>query len=112
MSAVDQTNISHALTNNYIDKQVIIRRGVLDAGYNVIPDPIIYADLRLNNFEITEDINSGSSTLEWFCSNHWSDFESKNGRISNSESQQKHFPNDLGFEFIGQSINDIKWGRA
>ncbi len=66
--------------------------------------------LRIENFNVEEDDNS--STVSISVASHWADFEKQKGRKTNTGSQKLHFPNDVGFDYASQAIQDIKWGRA
>ena len=57
-------------------------------------------------------INTDKGELSLICTSHLSDFSRIAGRRTNEGSQQRLFPNDRGFEFAGQTVQDIKWGRA
>ncbi len=112
LSGVNQANISIALTENFIDQKVLIYRGLFDSNSEIIVDPVLLYDGRIDAFSASEDIQSGSSTLSWTISSHWQDFEKVAGRRTNQNDQQVYYPNDKGFEFASEIINDIPWGRV
>ena len=109
LTAVNQTFISLFLNNNWINRQVIIRRAVLSDSGSIIGTFIIF-DGQITEFEVTEQDDSAEMTLS--VASHWADFERTNGRLTNNNSQQFHFSGDLGFQYSANSIRDIKWGKA
>ena len=57
-------------------------------------------------------LDTDKATISLICTSHFSDFSRIAGRRTNEGSQQRLFPSDRGFEFAGQTIQDIKWGRS
>lgn len=109
LSAVEQTYISIFLNNPYHGVRVRVWKAALDSADAVIGDPILTFDGRIESFE-TDDTDD-SSVISVTVSSHWSNFEMINGRKTNHNSQQIHFPGDMGFEFAADTVKDIKWGR-
>jgi hypothetical protein len=93
-----------------MNKQAFVYRGFLDSSQALISDPFLLFDGRIENFNIEEDDNS--STVSISVASHWADFEKQKGRKTNTGSQKLHFPNDVGFDYASQAIQDIKWGKA
>lgn len=75
------------------------------------PDPANIFSGRIDSFKVSENPRSGTSTLEWKASSHFADFDRVNGRFTNNESQQIHFPGDRFFEFAYRDPTQITWGR-
>jgi hypothetical protein len=50
--------------------------------------------------------------IELDIASHWSDFEKRSGRKTNSNSQGLHFTGDKGFDFAANIVKDLKWGRT
>lgn len=111
LSGVNQANVQSALTENFIERRAVIRRGFLDAGDQVIVDPIIIFDGRIDSWSLREDAAGGTSEITWQAASHWADFDRVYGRRTNNEDQQVWFPGDRGFEFAAQT-DDIRWGKA
>ena len=109
-SGADQTIISLFLNNNYMEKEAEIYKGFLDNNEQVIADPFLLFKGRIESFSIDESIEQSNANI--VLASHWSDFSKINGRKTNTNSQQLHFTNDLGFEFASQTVQDIKWGRS
>ena len=110
LSGVDQVYISAFLNNDYIDKSITFYKAVLDDSDTVIGSPIVVFDGLINGFEITD--SDTRSEIEINCASHFKDFEKENGRRTNTNSQQMHFPDDKGFDFAAKIVTDIRWGRS
>jgi hypothetical protein len=110
LSSVSQAFTSIFLTYPYIGKQVIIRRAFLDSTGSIIGEPVVIYDGRIDGFDMNE--SQTESTISVSVASHWSDFEKKAGRYTNTNSQELFFSGDKGFEFAALSVKDLKWGRA
>ena len=108
-TGADQTIISLFLNNSYMDKEAEIYAAFLDESQAVIADPFLMFSGRIESFAIEED--ETNSKLSVSIASHWSDFDKKKGRKTNTNSQQLFFSGDVGFDFSSQSVQDIKWGR-
>lgn len=111
LSGVNQGNVATALTENFIDRRIIIRRGFRDASDQIIIDPVSIFDGRIDSWSLREDVMAGTSTIAWQTASHWIDFDRIYGRRTNNEDQQGWFPGDKGFEFAAQA-DDLRWGKA
>ena len=111
LSALDTAVVSYFLDNDYIDKQVIVRKAVLGNDNQIIGDPILVFDGRLDQPTITEDFTSGTAVIQVKASSHWADFEKANGRHTNDAEQKQLFPGDTFFEKAAVVNKDVKWGR-
>ncbi len=110
LSGVEQSYVSILLSQNVINRQVLISRVVLNVTGGIIGDPILLYDGRINSFSVKDQ--SDTSTINLAVTSHWSDFEKRAGRRTNDASQQSFFPGDKFFEFASQSVKNIKWGRS
>ena len=110
ISSVSQAFTSIFLTYPYIGKQVIIRRAFLDSSGSIIGEPVIIYDGRIDGFDLNE--TETDSLISVSVASHWSDFEKKSGRYTNTNSQELFFTGDKGFEFAANTVKDLKWGRA
>ena len=110
LSSVSQEYVALLLSEQYIGNQVEISRVLLTDDHVIIGDPILLFDGSMQSFTITDGTNSSSIAL--IASSHWSDFDKKSGRRTNSNSQNLHFPNDRGMEFSSTAVQDVKWGKA
>jgi len=109
-TGADQAIISLLLNNPYMEKEAEIYKGFLNSSQQLISDPFLLFKGRIESFALEED--STSSTLSISIASHWSDFERIQGRKTNTNSQQIHFADDVGFEYASQTVTNIKWGRA
>jgi len=109
-SGADQTLISLFLNNDYMDKRAWVYRGFLDSDQNLIADPFLLFDGRIENMNIEEDTKS--SVVAISIASHWADFDKVKGRKTNTSSQKLYFSTDVGFDYASQTSKDIKWGKA
>tara|TARA_R100001377_G_scaffold8546_1_gene4466 strand:+ start:52 stop:606 length:555 start_codon:yes stop_codon:yes gene_type:complete len=109
LSGVNQTFIAILLSENYIDRGVVISRAILNSAGAIIGVPIPLYKGRIDGFAIKDD--KSTSQINLSTASHWSDFEKESGRRTNHNSQQIFFPGDKGFEFASSAVKDIKWGR-
>tara|TARA_R110002020_G_scaffold184477_8_gene381482 strand:- start:922 stop:2715 length:1794 start_codon:yes stop_codon:yes gene_type:complete len=110
LSGVDQQYTNLLLTENYVDRRVVIRKAFISSANALIPDPVIIFDGRMDNPVITEDTDTGLASIGVTVSNQFVDFEKTPGRYTNHENQQLHYPGDNGFIYASQIIKDIVWG--
>jgi hypothetical protein len=110
-TAVDYTTLGYVLNNEYIDRRVVIYRAVLDDNLSLDSTKVFqYFDGRIKDFNISE--SKDAATLSFNVGSQFADYEKLAGRRTNSDSQQRFFGNDVGFEFAPQIQTDIKWGRT
>tara|TARA_R100001509_G_scaffold165127_1_gene145277 strand:- start:1840 stop:2385 length:546 start_codon:yes stop_codon:yes gene_type:complete len=107
LSAVDSAFTSIILNNNVANDIVTIDIGLLNSTDALI-DTYNYDKGYIESFRI----DTKQATISLICTSHFSDFSRIAGRKTNEGSQQRLFPTDRGFEFAGQTVQDIKWGRA
>ena len=111
LSGVDQQYTNLFLTENYVDRRVVIRKAFIDTSNALIANPVTIFDGRLDSPVITEDADTGLATIAVVASNQFVDFEKTPGRYTNHENQQLHYPGDNGFIYASQIIKDIVWGQ-
>ena len=109
LSGVDQTYTTLFLTNAHVNKQVKFSKVLIDDDGTLIGQSILAFDGRITRFEIKETNRTSELTIE--VASHWADFEKTAGRLTNTNSQQRFFPNDLGFAYAANTIRDLRWGR-
>lgn len=110
LSGVGQAFTSTFLSNPYVGKQVIIYRAFLNDTGSIIGVPVVIYDGRIDGFDFNE--SQTDSTITVSVASHWSDFEKKAGRYTNTNSQELFFSGDKGFEFAANTVKDLKWGRT
>ena len=97
-TAVDLTTVALLMSNDFIDKRVVIYSVVMDADYewttNVVPSANAYMlfDGRISGYGINQT-NEGA-TIDLSTASQFADFEKIKGRRTNSQSQQIYFPGD------------------
>jgi len=116
LTGANSADISLALTENFNNKRVVIRRGFYDssgdtADINIIADPFIVFDGRVDSYAIMDDPQSGEGTVTWKIASHWADWEKVAGRKCNNQNAQLFFPNEEGFSHCYDQIGQKSWGR-
>ena len=109
------------LGGNPIGWRLSMYRAALNADHQVIGSTLLIFRGSLTGYKMSGG-SKPSYSLEF--SSHWANFEAKNGRLTNPESQALHFPTaaeiaadanaprDKGFDFAPEAAKDIKWGSA
>lgn len=108
MSGVNQAYISIFLNNEFVNVRMRIWKAVLQNDA-IVGDPISIFDGKISGMGLDEGTDTSEVTIK--ASSHWKDFEKMSGRKTNPTSQQRFFPNDVGFEFAQDLKRDISWGR-
>jgi len=109
-TGADQTIVSLFLSSNYMDREVEVYKGFMDANQSLIANPFLLFKGRIESFNLDEDLNN--SDVQIVVASHWADFDKIKGRKTNTNSQQLYFTGDVGFDYASQTVQDIKWGRA
>lgn len=110
ISGIPNSSITDILASGIKGTPVIIRRGLFNATTNaflsgVAGNPIIRFTGFVNNLGFDEeydlDTRTSSNTMILTCASNVDILNNKvQGRKTNSESQQKYFPNDLSMERV------------
>ena len=111
LGGIDQVWVSRVLNKTYIDRTVKIYTAFLDVNQDLVVNPILIFEGRMDTPTIQEDPDSGKSSVSVSATNSWVDFTRKTGRHTNHEETQIHFPGDKGFEFASEIVRDVPWGR-
>ena len=112
LSGVQQDDIALLLTNNFIDRRIVIYKAFV-SGATVLVDPLEIFDGRCDAPVIEEDPTQNTCTVTLSAAQHWIDFKRLPGRHTNDAEEQVFFPGDKGFEFIPSLANQkIKWGAT
>lgn len=107
LSAVSQEYVSMLLSQNWINRTMIIKRAFIFNGA-IDGTPFTLFEGQLTNFEIDE--NKDKSTIRVTAASHWADFERVTGRLTNDSSQKYYFAGDNGMRYAAQSVKNLKWG--
>jgi len=110
LSGVEQSFISSFLSSGYVSRQVRVLRAFLDGNNAIIGSPVLIYDGRINGYNVKD--TQDTSVVELDIASHWSDFEKRSGRKTNSNSQSLFFTGDLGFDFSANIVKDLKWGKS
>ena len=111
VSSATQTILSDVLTNGHLNRNVTIKRAILDTDDTVVTDGTfqIYAGY-IEGMAITDQ--QGDSVINFAVANHWADFQRIEGRRTNDSSQQHFFNGDKAFEFTAQAGKRLYWGNV
>ena len=119
LSGVDNSSdgiIADALTYPIINKRVVIHRSFGVSGVADYTKTFMLFDGIVKNFQISEGDKAATINLQ--VATHWANFDQKNGRITNTTTQQNTqtydglstFAGDKGFEYASSMIADLRWG--
>lgn len=97
------------LQNDWMNQQATIYKAVLNSNGAISGAPLRIFDGQISNWQFAE--NGRDSRLTVSIASHWADFQKKQGRLTNNNSQQFYFAGDVGFEYAAHTVRDIKWGR-
>ena len=112
LSGVDTAAaMQKVLNDDFLDRPMTIRFGLRNSFFQLIDDPIIIFQGRMDGPTINEDPDSGSSTVSVRGTPAFADFGRKPGRHTNHEEQTFYFPGDKGLEFVSEIPKVISWGR-
>ncbi len=112
LSGIDQVYVNELLSEDYLDRPIRIYKAFLDSASDLILDPFLIFEGRIDSPVITENPDDGTAVISVSASNSWVDFERLIGRYTNHEAQSLHFPGDKGFEFASEVVGDVVWGKA
>ena len=107
LSNINSTLISVFDDQNYIDNTVNIYLGFFDSNDSFI-DAFTYFSGNIKNVEVDESKTDSKITVT--CSNHWSNWNLKQGRHFTDESQQLAFTSDKGLEYAHVTKANIRLG--
>lgn len=99
------------LEHEYIDRTIQIMRVFFDNDLPIVDGVMMMFDGRCDQPTITED-PTGNTTISVKAVNQWVDFERIGGRKTNHNQQLFFFPGDHFFEYVKDTVKDIKWKPA
>jgi len=109
-TAVDPTMVAVILSNDYINRRVVIYRAILQDDLSFTSDDVyLMFDGYISGYSIEE--TGSTATIVLTCASQFADFERTNGRRTNPASQNLYFANDRGMDFSPQIVKDIRWGK-
>lgn len=113
LSGVDGTYVAAALTEDYIDRRLVIRKAFLNTTTGaLLVDPVAIFDGKMDAPVVNEDPTAGTCTVTVTAANQWVDFERRAGRHTNDSEQQIHAPGDRFFNAVSEVARTITWGGA
>lgn len=121
ITGANAADVSLMLTEDYVNKRLLIRRGFYDAtgatkDTNIVGSPFIIFDGRINSWSFKDDPSTGDSVITYEVSSHWVEWERTNGRKSNNQNARtannNEFPSDASFSYVYDQIGDRVWGKV
>lgn len=97
-------------TTKYIDRPVQVNRAFFNLNNQYIDSIELFKGYINTATAFHHDHDTTTVTVE--CSSHFVDFQRRNGRRTNSNNQQYHFPADTGMRYAIEVIKDIEWKPA
>ncbi len=90
VNAVNQTLLAMALSEDIVNREVRLYRGLLDTGtYAVIDDPTLIYRGKIKSFSMQESVGA-TSTLSFNTASTLADFERNAGRRTNQQDQLRY----------------------
>lgn len=111
LSGIDQQFISYVLNYRYIDREIIIKRALIDNNDNLIGETIVVFSGRINQPTISENEDEGTLTVNINASSFFADFERASARHTNHVEHNYYYPTDNFFKQWGKIDEEIIWGE-
>ena len=109
-SGIPPSYLSIALGDDYQGRDVKIYTGLLDEGHQLIADPALVFQGRMDYMSIAM---AETATIAITAENHLANWNRPRVRRFNDKDQQDKYPGDLGLEFVEQMVEaEIVWGRV
>lgn len=112
LSGADQQVVALLLQESYLNRRMKIRTAMLNEALQVIADPVLIFDGRMDRPTIAVDPDNGQVACSVEGISIWTDFDRRPGRHSNDAEQQNLFPGDKGFAQVSVIPDQIFWGRV
>jgi hypothetical protein len=110
-SAATNLFVDVALSDNYLHRPIAIYKQFFNTtSLALIADPVLIYRGTITGASIQD--SQSETTVTFDTSNQFYDFDREAGRRTNTGSQQRHFPGDLGFQYSTVEISDLRWGRV
>ena len=108
ISGIEPLTLSQWLVDDYIDKPVRIYRVYFSDDWDLIGDPLMLFDGRIDSPMVQDTGNT--VTVGCKVNSTWATFNRRNGRFTSDDLQRAIFPNDKGFEYSAVDKPNLKWG--
>lgn len=116
ISALDINNVRTLAKSEQINQNVSVYRTFLDPTDNSLigdsagDQAILIFKGKIAGYRITDANDTATITLE--VSSQFANFNRKTGRRTNSASLQREHPQDFGFQYSHETLQDIRWGKV
>lgn len=98
--------IQTVLDLNYVDRPLKIFRSYFHEGVQIGTIEVFRGLIDSATIQYSA---SGQTSVSIQSSSHWVTFEKKNGRRTNTPSQQQHFASDIGLDGAAEVQKEIVW---
>jgi hypothetical protein len=110
LSAVEQSQLATVLGYHYQGRPAKLWLGALDDAGQLVTDPVLIFQGRMDTLEIGDDAES--ATLTQSVESELIDLRRARGRRYTDETQRAMYPGDRGLEFIaGLQDKAVRWGN-
>ena len=115
ISALDITNVRTLAKSEQINQDVDVYRTFLDPTDNSLvgdsagDQALLIFKGKIAGYRIEDAKDTATITLE--VTSQFANFNKITGRRTNNGSLQKEHPQDWGFEYSHETLQDIKWGK-
>jgi hypothetical protein len=111
LSGVDTDDLTEVIAEPIQGRRAKVYIGFRDANFQLVSDPIVIFDGRMDTIEIVD--GGSTATITMNVENRLRDLDRARVRRYTDACQQSRYPGDKGLEYVPslQEI-DIPWGRA
>ncbi len=111
LSGVQDEDLTEVITEPIQGRRAKVYLGFLDSNFQLVSDPIVIFDGRMDTVEIVD--GGSTATITMMVENRLRDLDRARTRRYTDADQQSRYPNDRGLEYVPalQEI-DIPWGRV
>lgn len=111
LAGVDTSDLAEVIAEPIQGRRAKLYIGFRDSAFQLISDPIIIFDGRMDTIEIVD--GGPTATITMKVENRLRDLERARTRRYTDADQQARFPGDVGLQYVPalQEI-DIAWGRS
>jgi len=115
ISALTLSNVTTLARSNQINQDVTIQRAYLDPtdmsliGDSAGDQAILIFKGKIGGYRVSDANDTATITIE--VQSQFANFNRKTGRRTNQGNLQKEHPQDFGFQYSHETLQDMKWGK-
>lgn len=116
ISALTLDNVTTLARSNQINQDVTIYRAYLDPTDNSLigdsagDNAILLFKGKIGGYRITDANDTATITLE--VTSQFANFDRRTGRRTNLGNLQREHPQDFGFQYSHETLQDLSWGKV